>query len=99
MLNGHPTLMQEAEKKGVKVGMVPLPGVDGPTKGSMGVADWMMGFKQNGHRDGDRQVPRLRLHGRERARLRRPVRPAAGDQHRVRRRWQADSKHKRSASS
>ncbi|MFE9725411.1 ABC transporter substrate-binding protein [Streptomyces sp. NPDC005794] len=50
MLNGHPTLMQEAEKKGVEVGMVPLPGVDGPTEGSMGVADWMMGFKQNGHR-------------------------------------------------
>ncbi|MEW2068533.1 extracellular solute-binding protein [Streptomyces sp. NPDC007346] len=50
MLNGHPTLMEEAEAKGVKVGMVPLPGVDGPTKGSLGVADWMMGFKQNGHR-------------------------------------------------
>ncbi|WP_455567433.1 ABC transporter substrate-binding protein [Streptomyces atroolivaceus] len=50
MLNGHPTLMQEAEKKGIEVGMVPLPGIDGPTKGSMGVADWMMGFKQNGHR-------------------------------------------------
>ncbi|MER5551169.1 extracellular solute-binding protein [Streptomyces sp. NPDC002793] len=50
MLNGHPTLMQEAEKKGVDVGMVPLPGIDGPTESSMGVADWMMGFKQNGHR-------------------------------------------------
>ncbi|MEU0135137.1 extracellular solute-binding protein [Streptomyces sp. NPDC006296] len=50
MLNGHPTLMQEAEKKGVDVGMVPLPGPDGPATGSMGVADWMMGFKQNGHR-------------------------------------------------
>ncbi|MGW1692206.1 extracellular solute-binding protein [Streptomyces sp. NPDC002399] len=50
MLNGHPTLMQEAEKKGVSVGMVPLPGVGGPTKGSMGVADWIMGFKQRGHR-------------------------------------------------
>ncbi|MFJ4825537.1 ABC transporter substrate-binding protein [Streptomyces bacillaris] len=50
MLNGHPTLMEEAEAKGVKVGMVPLPGADGPTKGSMGVADWMMGFKQNGNR-------------------------------------------------
>lgn len=49
MLNGHPTLMQDAEKKGVEVGMVPLPGVEGPTKGSMGVADWMMGFKENGH--------------------------------------------------
>ncbi|WP_307125657.1 extracellular solute-binding protein [Streptomyces sp. B1I3] len=50
MLNGHPTLMQDAEKKGIDVGMVPLPGVEGPTKGSMGVADWMMGFKQNDHR-------------------------------------------------
>lgn len=50
MLNGHPTLMQEAERKGVSVGMVPLPGIDGPSKGSLGVADWIMGFKQNGHR-------------------------------------------------
>ncbi|WP_327369051.1 extracellular solute-binding protein [Streptomyces sp. NBC_01217] len=50
MLNGHPTLMQEAEEKGVSVGMVPLPGISGPTKGSMGVADWIMGFKQRGHR-------------------------------------------------
>ncbi|MGC5343029.1 extracellular solute-binding protein [Streptomyces sp. DT171] len=51
MLNGHPTLMREAERKGVKVGMVPLPGKDGPSKGSLGVADWIMGFKQNGHRE------------------------------------------------
>lgn len=43
--------MDEAEAEGVKVGMVPLPGSDGPTKGSMGVADWMMGFKKNGHRE------------------------------------------------
>ncbi|MFF4271135.1 extracellular solute-binding protein [Streptomyces sp. NPDC001536] len=49
MLNGHPTLMQMAAKKGVKFGMVPMPGVDGPTKVSMGVADWMTAFKQNGH--------------------------------------------------
>ncbi|MDC0772539.1 extracellular solute-binding protein [Streptomyces sp. HD] len=49
MLNGHPSLMQMAEKKGVKYGMVPMPGVEGPTKMSMGVADWMMAFKQNGH--------------------------------------------------
>lgn len=51
MLNGHPSLMQEAEKKGVKVGKVALPGVDGKAKASMGVADWIMGFKQNGHRE------------------------------------------------
>ncbi|MFD8823631.1 extracellular solute-binding protein [Streptomyces sp. NPDC059605] len=50
MLNGHPTLMQEAERKGVPVGMVPMPGADGPARGSLGVADWIMGFKQNGHR-------------------------------------------------
>ncbi|MFG2642402.1 ABC transporter substrate-binding protein [Streptomyces sp. NPDC048370] len=52
MLNGHPSLMQEAEKKGVKVGKVALPGADGKSKASMGVADWIMGFKQNGHREG-----------------------------------------------
>ncbi len=50
MLNGHPTLMEEAERKGIDVGMVPLPGETGPTEGSMGVADWIMGFKENGHR-------------------------------------------------
>ncbi|MEV6292214.1 extracellular solute-binding protein [Streptomyces sp. NPDC051896] len=51
MLNGHPTLIQQAEKKGVKFGMVPMPGRTGTARASMGVADWMMGFKQNGHRD------------------------------------------------
>ncbi|TGA89906.1 extracellular solute-binding protein [Streptomyces sp. MZ04] len=51
MLNGHPTLMQMAEKKGVKYGMVPMPGVNGNAKATMGVADWMMAFKQNGHRE------------------------------------------------
>ncbi|MFC9653746.1 MULTISPECIES: extracellular solute-binding protein [unclassified Streptomyces] len=50
MLNGHPSLMEEAAKQGVKVGMVPLPGINGKAKASMGVADWMMAFKQNGHR-------------------------------------------------
>ncbi|MBA4865884.1 extracellular solute-binding protein [Streptomyces sp. PSKA54] len=48
MLNGHPTLMQMAAKKGVKFGMVPMPGPNGPSKTTMGVADWMMAFKQNG---------------------------------------------------
>ncbi|WP_406008240.1 extracellular solute-binding protein [Streptomyces sp. NBC_00637] len=49
MLNGHPSLMKAAAGKGVKFGMVPMPGVAGPTKVSMGVADWMTAFKQNGH--------------------------------------------------
>ncbi len=50
MLNGHPTLMREARKNGVSVGMVPLPGTEGPGKSPVGVADWVMGFKQRGHR-------------------------------------------------
>ncbi|MBC9716543.1 extracellular solute-binding protein [Streptomyces sp. TRM66268-LWL] len=51
MLNGHPTLIAQAKKKGVDFGMVPLPGRSGKAKATMGVADWMMAFKQNGHRD------------------------------------------------
>ncbi|WP_369390119.1 extracellular solute-binding protein [Streptomyces sp. CG1] len=49
MLNGHPTLIQQAGKKGVNFGMVPMPGRSGKARASMGVADWMMAFKQNGH--------------------------------------------------
>ncbi|MFH8794855.1 ABC transporter substrate-binding protein [Streptomyces sp. NPDC017941] len=51
MLNGHPTLMQMSAKKGLKYGMVPMPGIDGKAQSTMGVADWMMAFKQNGHRE------------------------------------------------
>ncbi len=51
MLNGHPTLMQQATKKGVKFGTVPMPGRNGKAKSTMGVADWMTAFKQNGHRE------------------------------------------------
>ncbi|MEW2631962.1 extracellular solute-binding protein [Streptomyces sp. NPDC048389] len=50
MLNGHPSLLQAAKKAGVDVGTVALPGRDGPAETAMGVADWIMGFKQNGHR-------------------------------------------------
>ncbi|WP_449657905.1 extracellular solute-binding protein [Streptomyces chrestomyceticus] len=51
MLNGHPTLMKQAEAKGVEYGTVELPGPTGKAKATMGVADWMTAFKQNGHRD------------------------------------------------
>ncbi|MFG2371116.1 extracellular solute-binding protein [Streptomyces sp. NPDC048504] len=51
MLNGHPTLMQQAAKKGVKFGTVAMPGRTGKAKTTMGVADWMAAFKQNGHRE------------------------------------------------
>ncbi|MFJ2905430.1 ABC transporter substrate-binding protein [Streptomyces sp. NPDC087212] len=49
MLNGHPSLMKMAEKRGVKFGMVPMPGNGGQSRYSMGVADWMTAFKKNGH--------------------------------------------------
>ncbi|MEU8931371.1 extracellular solute-binding protein [Streptomyces sp. NPDC048409] len=51
MLNGHPTLIKQAEKKGVKFGAVPMPSRAGQTTStpSMGVTDWMAAFKQNGH--------------------------------------------------
>ncbi|MFI1796888.1 extracellular solute-binding protein [Streptomyces sp. NPDC020379] len=51
MLNGHPTLMQQADAKGIKYITAPLPGIKGKSKSTMGVADWMMAFKQNGNRD------------------------------------------------
>ncbi|MEV7523162.1 extracellular solute-binding protein [Streptomyces sp. NPDC091371] len=48
MLNGHPTLLKQAAAKGVKFGMVALPTADGSAPSAMGVADWVMAFK-NGH--------------------------------------------------
>ncbi|WP_247702637.1 extracellular solute-binding protein [Streptomyces sp. F63] len=50
MLNGHPTLMRRAEKEGVDLGTAPLPGRTGPAEATMGVNDWLMAFKKNGHR-------------------------------------------------
>ncbi|NEA67126.1 extracellular solute-binding protein [Streptomyces sp. SID12488] len=50
MLNGHPSLMKIAAARGVDFGMVPMPGEEGSTRSAMGVADWMMAFKKNGHR-------------------------------------------------
>ncbi|MFE3161746.1 extracellular solute-binding protein [Streptomyces sp. NPDC059224] len=53
MLNGHPTLIKQAEKKGVRFGAVPMPARAGQstTTASMGVTDWMAAFRQNGHAD------------------------------------------------
>ncbi|MGP3999352.1 ABC transporter substrate-binding protein [Streptomyces sp. 8N706] len=50
MVNGHPTLMQLSQENGIRFGTAPLPGKDGPSKATTGVADWMMAFKQSGHR-------------------------------------------------
>ncbi|GAA2062261.1 extracellular solute-binding protein [Streptomyces albiaxialis] len=50
MLNGHPTLMQQADRGKISYGTGRIPGKGGPSEATLGVADWMMAFKQNGHR-------------------------------------------------
>lgn len=50
MLNGHPVLTQQADRGEIDYGTGPLPGRTGESGSTMGVADWIMGFKQNGHR-------------------------------------------------
>ncbi|MCX4527801.1 MULTISPECIES: extracellular solute-binding protein [unclassified Streptomyces] len=54
MLNGYPSLLHEARAKGLSVGTVSMPVSDslgaGETPPTVGVADWMMAFKQNGKR-------------------------------------------------
>ncbi|WP_443043707.1 ABC transporter substrate-binding protein [Streptomyces sp. NBC_00306] len=50
MLNGHPSLMKAAAKANIELGKVAMPGRTGKPKAAMGVADWIMGFKQNGHK-------------------------------------------------
>lgn len=54
MLNGYPSLAHEARAKGIQVGTVSMPISNnlspGETPPTVGVADWMMAFKQHGHR-------------------------------------------------
>lgn len=51
MLNGHPTLVKQAARHGVRYGTAVLPGARGPSDRTLGVADWVMGFKHNGNRE------------------------------------------------
>ncbi|WP_045861936.1 extracellular solute-binding protein [Streptomyces sp. WMMB 714] len=51
MLNGHPKLMKEAAAGGVDYGTAVLPGDEGPADTTLGVADWIMAFKQGGRRE------------------------------------------------
>ncbi|MCB5169811.1 extracellular solute-binding protein [Streptomyces bambusae] len=55
MLNGYPSLAHEAKARGIRVGTVAMPVADWMEDGSepptMGVADWMMAFKENGRRE------------------------------------------------
>jgi multiple sugar transport system substrate-binding protein len=46
MLNGHPTLLAQAKAAHIDVGVAALPGLKGATGNTLGVADWMMAFKQ-----------------------------------------------------
>lgn len=51
MLNGHPTLIQMAKDGGVDYEVAPIPGKDGPLDSTLGVADWMMAFKDGGKQE------------------------------------------------
>ncbi|MGX1127965.1 multiple sugar transport system substrate-binding protein [Streptomyces glaucescens] len=55
MLNGYPSLLHEARAKGIKVGTLSMPVSDtlsdDQVPPSVGVADWMMVFKNEGNRE------------------------------------------------
>ncbi|WP_328914055.1 MULTISPECIES: extracellular solute-binding protein [unclassified Streptomyces] len=53
MINGHPTLLAQAKKAGINVGVAQLPGETGADTNTLGVADWVMAFKQNGNVEAD----------------------------------------------
>ena len=50
MIMGHPTLLAQAKAAHIDVGVVPLPGKGGVSSDTLGVADWMMAFNQNGNK-------------------------------------------------
>ncbi|MEU7730373.1 extracellular solute-binding protein [Streptomyces sp. NPDC040724] len=56
MLNGYPSLAHQAAEKGIDVGTVAMPVSDslgsGESPPTVGVADWMVAFKQNDRRAG-----------------------------------------------
>ncbi|MFJ8659757.1 extracellular solute-binding protein [Streptomyces sp. NPDC093795] len=51
MLNGHPSLIQMSKDGKVDYGVAPIPGKTGALTSTLGVADWMMAFKDNGHKE------------------------------------------------
>lgn len=51
MLNGHPSLIQMSKAGKVDYGVAPIPGRNGALDSTLGVADWAMAFKDNGHKD------------------------------------------------
>ncbi|WP_206338927.1 extracellular solute-binding protein [Streptomyces tendae] len=51
MLNGHPSLIQMSKDGNVDYGVAPIPGKDGALDSTLGVADWVMAFKDRGHQE------------------------------------------------
>lgn len=51
MLNGHPSLIQMSKDGKVDYGVAPIPGKDGVLDSTLGVADWMMAFKDRGNQE------------------------------------------------
>ncbi|MYW03725.1 extracellular solute-binding protein [Streptomyces sp. SID3343] len=53
MLNSHPTMIATLKKDypNVKYATAVIPGKTGPQADTLGVCDWMMAFKKNGHKD------------------------------------------------
>ncbi|WP_455358252.1 extracellular solute-binding protein [Streptomyces sp. SYSU K21746] len=51
MLNGHPSLIQMSKDGKVDYGVAPIPGKTGALKSTLGVADWMMAFKDGSHKE------------------------------------------------
>lgn len=51
MLNGHPSLIQISKDGDVDHGVAPVPGKDGALDSTLGVADWVMAFKDRGHQE------------------------------------------------
>ncbi len=51
MLNGHPSLIQMSKDGNVDYGVAPIPGKAGALDSTLGVADWVMAFKDRGHQE------------------------------------------------
>ncbi|MDV5149501.1 extracellular solute-binding protein [Streptomyces sp. SBC-4] len=51
MLNGHPSLIQMSKDGKVDYGVAPIPGKAGALDSTLGVADWMMAFKDGDHKE------------------------------------------------
>lgn len=51
MVNGSPELMRQADAKNVNYGVAQIPGKEGPAPATLGTADWMLAFRENGREE------------------------------------------------